>query len=202
MTAVRAALRRAIPGDLVVCCVDDAIAVYREAMAAAGTSRGGTAFADPGEWTPRRADERVASILPARRRMKDVGWRDRLRYRFDEFMGRGTIALILGLFVISIVLIVAVALVVSILRLASDPSQGQDLDFLTLLRYGLLRTLDPGTMGGDQGTAGFLLAMFVDHPRRHLRHQHAHRHPQQRPAGQARRTCARAARGSSSATTR
>ena len=49
MAAVRAALRRAIPGDLVVCCVDDAIAVYREAMAAAGTSRGGTAFADPGE---------------------------------------------------------------------------------------------------------------------------------------------------------
>ena len=49
MNAVRAALRRAIPGDLVVCCVDDAIGVYREAMSAAGTSRGGTAFADPGE---------------------------------------------------------------------------------------------------------------------------------------------------------
>ena len=49
MTAVRMALRRAIPGDLVVCCVDDAIGVYREAMAATGTSRGGTAFADPGE---------------------------------------------------------------------------------------------------------------------------------------------------------
>ncbi len=50
MTAVRTALRRAIPGDLVVCCVDDAIGVYREAMAAAGTSRTGPmAFADPGE---------------------------------------------------------------------------------------------------------------------------------------------------------
>ena len=49
MTAVRTALRRAIPGDLVVCCVDDAVGVYREAMSAAGTSRGGTAFADPGE---------------------------------------------------------------------------------------------------------------------------------------------------------
>jgi cyanophycin synthetase len=49
MTAVRTALRRAIPGDLVVCCVDDAVGVYREAMAAAGASRGGTAFADPGE---------------------------------------------------------------------------------------------------------------------------------------------------------
>src|SRR4029079_9133858 len=33
LTAVRAALRRAAPGDLVVCCVDDAIGVYREAMA-------------------------------------------------------------------------------------------------------------------------------------------------------------------------
>jgi cyanophycin synthetase len=49
MTAVRTALRRAMPGDLVVCCVDDAVGVYREAMSAAGTSRGGTAFADPGE---------------------------------------------------------------------------------------------------------------------------------------------------------
>jgi cyanophycin synthetase len=49
MTAVRTALRRAIPGDLVVCCVDDAIGVYREAMSVAGASRGGTAFADPGE---------------------------------------------------------------------------------------------------------------------------------------------------------
>jgi hypothetical protein len=49
MTAVRTALRRANPGDLVVCCVDDAIGVYREAMSVSGASRGGTAFADPGE---------------------------------------------------------------------------------------------------------------------------------------------------------
>jgi cyanophycin synthetase len=49
LNAVRTALRRASPGDLVVCCVDDAVGVYREAMAAAGSSRGGTAFADPGE---------------------------------------------------------------------------------------------------------------------------------------------------------
>jgi cyanophycin synthetase len=49
MTAVRTALRRAVPGDLVICCVDDAIGVYREAMSASGASRGGTAFTDPGE---------------------------------------------------------------------------------------------------------------------------------------------------------
>jgi cyanophycin synthetase len=49
MSAVRSALRRARPGDLVVMCVDDAVGVYREAMTAAGSSRGTTAFADPGE---------------------------------------------------------------------------------------------------------------------------------------------------------
>ena len=49
MSAVRTALRRANPGDLVVMCVDDAIGVYRVAMAAAGHARGNTAFADPGE---------------------------------------------------------------------------------------------------------------------------------------------------------
>ncbi len=47
--AVKAALRRANPGDLVVMCVDDSVAVYREAMASAGQHAGSTAFADPGE---------------------------------------------------------------------------------------------------------------------------------------------------------
>ncbi|TAK00984.1 MAG: cyanophycin synthetase, partial [Chloroflexota bacterium] len=49
MTAVKAALRRANPGDLLVMCVDDAIGVYKETMAAAGHGLGTTAFADPGE---------------------------------------------------------------------------------------------------------------------------------------------------------
>ena len=47
--AVKAALRRASPGDLVVMCVDDAVGVHREVMALAGQPDGTTAFADPGE---------------------------------------------------------------------------------------------------------------------------------------------------------
>jgi cyanophycin synthetase len=49
LTAVRSALRRANRGDLLVMCVDDAVAVYKEAMAMAGQTAGTTAFADPGE---------------------------------------------------------------------------------------------------------------------------------------------------------
>ena len=46
--AVKAMLRRAVPGDFVVLCVDDAVAVYRLAMASSRRP-GGTAFTDPGE---------------------------------------------------------------------------------------------------------------------------------------------------------
>jgi cyanophycin synthetase len=47
LTAVRTALHRSNPGDLVVMCVDDAVGVYRETMHAG--SGAGPAIADPGE---------------------------------------------------------------------------------------------------------------------------------------------------------
>lgn len=48
--AVRAAIRRAAPGDLVVCCVDDAVGVYRLANELLGAPGGGAAaISDPGE---------------------------------------------------------------------------------------------------------------------------------------------------------
>jgi cyanophycin synthetase len=47
MAAARAALRRATPGDLVVMCVDDAIAVYRQAITFSGAAA--AAFTHPGE---------------------------------------------------------------------------------------------------------------------------------------------------------
>jgi cyanophycin synthetase len=47
--AVRAAIRRALPGDLVVCCVDDAVGVYRLANEQLGVPGGASAISDPGE---------------------------------------------------------------------------------------------------------------------------------------------------------
>ncbi len=49
LPAVRATLRRAVPGDLVVLCVDNAVSVYREALASTRQPGAGTAFVDPGE---------------------------------------------------------------------------------------------------------------------------------------------------------
>lgn len=87
--------------------------------------------------------------------------RDRLRYAFDDFMSRGTVALILGLFAISTALVLMVAAVVTITDNLRDANGGEGLDFFDAVWLSLLRTLDPGTMGGDRGQVGFVLSMFV-----------------------------------------
>ncbi|HUQ44283.1 MAG TPA: potassium transporter TrkA [Candidatus Limnocylindria bacterium] len=86
----------------------------------------------------------------------ETTWRDRLRYRIDEFFGRGPIALILGLFAVSLLIILAIAIAVT-----ASGVGGADRSFVDLVWMGLLRTLDPGTMGGDQGRPEFLGAMLT-----------------------------------------
>ena len=60
-------------------------------------------------------------------------------------MARGTIALILGLFALSLVVIVVVSVFVV---LFGDPG----FDLTEAIWRTLMRTLDPGTMGGDTGS--------------------------------------------------
>ena len=82
-----------------------------------------------------------------------------MRYAFDNFMARGTVALVAGLFAASALLILGVALLVSLFGGLNDEATA-DVDFVQLLWLSLLRTLDPGTMGGDTGTVVFIVGMF------------------------------------------
>jgi len=85
---------------------------------------------------------------------------ERFRYAFDNFMARGTIALIAGLFLASVVLVLLVSLVVLFLGgLRHDDTAGVDL--VELIWLSILRTLDPGTMGGDTGTLVFVFGMLT-----------------------------------------
>jgi len=86
---------------------------------------------------------------------------DRLRYRFDNFMSRGTLALLGGLFALSALLIAAVAAFVILTGSAPAHDDGTPAGFLELAWMGLLRTLDTGTMGGDAGSPLFLGAMLA-----------------------------------------
>ncbi|HEX8694204.1 MAG TPA: hypothetical protein VF746_17420 [Longimicrobium sp.] len=83
----------------------------------------------------------------------------RLRYRFDNLMARGPVALIAWLFLLSTLLIAAVSLVV--VATGMDANLGDEhRGFLNVAWAGLMRTLDAGTMGGDEGSWPFLLAML------------------------------------------
>jgi voltage-gated potassium channel Kch len=86
-------------------------------------------------------------------RTKTSDW---LRYKFDNLMSRGTGALIASLFVLSLLMILTVALFVHLLS-----PDGQSTPLGHLVWMGLLRTLDPGTMGGDVGSPPFLAGMFA-----------------------------------------
>ena len=90
--------------------------------------------------------------------MEQPKFGERVRYWFDNVMSRGTIALmgLLGLATVALVLVVGT--LVWIFR--AFPDDAGDGDFIDILWGGLMRTLDPGTMGGDSGW-GFRIFMLT-----------------------------------------
>jgi ion channel POLLUX/CASTOR len=86
----------------------------------------------------------------------DFSMKDRFSYSFDTMMSRGTAGLIIWLGIISAILIVFFSLMVMFTGTAPD-GEG----FPTLLWMSLMRTMDPGTIGGDQGSPGFLASMLI-----------------------------------------
>jgi voltage-gated potassium channel Kch len=88
--------------------------------------------------------------------MKKITQLDRWHYRFDNLMSRGTIALVVALFILSAGLI----LFISFLVLVAAP-EGQQMSYGQIVWMSLLRTLDPGTMGGDVGDWRFVGSMFL-----------------------------------------
>jgi len=89
--------------------------------------------------------------------MRKATFSERLRYRFDNFMSRGTIALIGGLAVVSLLVILVAGLLISLTGFTQEGSE--PLSFSEAAWESLMRTLDSGTMGGDTGW-GFRLVML------------------------------------------
>jgi len=86
---------------------------------------------------------------------------EKFRYAFDTIMAKGTIAVMGLLGLATVVFIALVALVIMIFGLFPPADDGvEKLSFFELVWGNLMRTLDPGTMGGDAGW-GFRAAMLV-----------------------------------------
>jgi voltage-gated potassium channel Kch len=86
---------------------------------------------------------------------------ERFRYWFDNWMSRGTIALmaLLGLATVLLVLVVF-GLVMIFSAFGEYPNEDAKTDPMDVLWGNLMRTLDPGTMGGDTGW-GFRILMLI-----------------------------------------
>jgi ion channel POLLUX/CASTOR len=89
-------------------------------------------------------------------------FRERFSYFFDNFMSRGTAALIGGLAVLSLVIITIAGIVISLggVPLAPEGSE-KPLSFIEAAWESLMRTFDAGTMGGDAGWGFRLVMLFV-----------------------------------------
>lgn len=81
--------------------------------------------------------------------------KQKLKYRFDNFMSRGTGVLIGGLALVTLVMIVAISFVVWI----TDSAEGAS--FPHLLWLGIQRSLDPSLVCGDTGCILFVSSMFI-----------------------------------------
>ncbi len=92
--------------------------------------------------------------------MKKPTFQEVFHYWFDNLMSRGTVALIGGLAVISLMMIFLAAALITIGGRIVAP-QGMDRPgFFEAAWLSLMRTLDAGTMGGDAGW-GFRIVMLM-----------------------------------------
>ncbi|MCU1418440.1 MAG: potassium transporter TrkA, partial [Schumannella sp.] len=94
--------------------------------------------------------------------MNSTSFRERFSYWFDNWMARGTLALmaLLGLATVVLVLVVF-ALVQVFTAFGVYPNDNPKTNPLDTLWGNLMRTLDPGTMGGDQGWVFRILMLII-----------------------------------------
>jgi ion channel POLLUX/CASTOR len=85
---------------------------------------------------------------------------DRLRYRFDNTISKGAVALIGWLALIFLALILASTLFVYLTGIAPSPSDARQ-GFFQTLWLDLMHTIDPGNVGGDTGSWPYLLTMLT-----------------------------------------
>jgi ion channel POLLUX/CASTOR len=91
--------------------------------------------------------------------MRKATLTDRLRYRFDNTISKGTIALIGWLFLVLLALVLASTLFVYLTGIAPGTG-GHRPGFFQTLWLDLMRTIDPGNVGGDKGSWVYLLSML------------------------------------------
>jgi ion channel POLLUX/CASTOR len=90
--------------------------------------------------------------------MRQISLSQKVRYRFDNLMSKGPIAMIALLGILSLAIILVAGLVLWLFHIS--PEGQEPMNFSEGAWQSLMRTLDSGTMGGDAGW-GFRVVAFL-----------------------------------------
>jgi len=78
---------------------------------------------------------------------------EKLKYRFDCFLSKGTVSLVLSLFLLMFVIVLGIGIIIFIF----DPS----FDFGGLVWISFMQTLDPGNLSGEAGSILYMTMMTL-----------------------------------------
>ena len=130
-------------------------------MGASGAAASGRRFgALTGAGTSSGIFDDIKSPLLMASSTRPISLSQKLRYRFDQSMAAGPIALIGWLALVSLLLILLAATILAVSGIKPEGDDAKRLSFPEAAWETLMRTLDPGTMGGDTGW-GFRAIMFL-----------------------------------------
>jgi len=92
---------------------------------------------------------------------RPVTARDRFRYRFDNFMSRGPMALVGALALASLLVVIVGGVLAYALGVAPADAEGHRPGLITLIWMSGMRAMDAGAVGGDDGSKLYLALMLA-----------------------------------------
>ena len=90
---------------------------------------------------------------------REITWRDRLRYRFDATLARGTIGVIAWLGLVTVVVVLLAGVIVWLIGLRTNGTDRTG--FIEGAWVNLMHALDPGALGADVGWTWRIVALVV-----------------------------------------
>ncbi len=84
---------------------------------------------------------------------------NKIKYAFDNLMSKGTLAMVALLGALSIIIVLISATIIALFKI--QPTGEKPLGFIEGFWLSMMRTLDPGTMGGDAGWSFRIIAFIV-----------------------------------------
>lgn len=90
-----------------------------------------------------------------------ASFKEKLRYKFDNTLSNGPVAIISWLALVTFLLVIIAGILLFILGLSANPIENEPFDLTEGMWQSLMRVLDAGTVTGDEGWAFRLFMLLI-----------------------------------------